>query len=226
MKLDRVSADFWPCWAYSNHDVVRHMTRWDLTPAAARVYTTMLMCLRGTACIYQGEELGYGEADVPFEDLQDPYGKEFWPEFKGRDGCRTPMVWETDNLHGGFSDHHTWLPIPSEHLRHSVQAEEHDPASILHHYRRAMTFRRSHAALKTGVQSQVKAEGDVISFVRAGATETLFCAFNLGEEPAELGLPEDATWAHIATELNSAAVAADGRVRLGPWQCCLAIKAG
>jgi alpha-glucosidase len=54
---------------------------------------TLMMCLRGSVCLYQGEELGLPEADVAFDDLQDPYGIEFWPEFKGRDGCRTPMVW-------------------------------------------------------------------------------------------------------------------------------------
>ena len=53
------------------------------------------MSLRGSVCLYQGEELGLTEADLAFEDLQDPYGIRFWPEFKGRDGCRTPMVWDS-----------------------------------------------------------------------------------------------------------------------------------
>ena len=87
----RVASDGWACWAYSNHDVVRHATRWNLTEDAQRLFATLLMCLRGSACIYQGEELGLTEASVAFDDLQDPYGIEFWPEFKGRDGCRTPM---------------------------------------------------------------------------------------------------------------------------------------
>ena len=62
--------------------------------------------------MYQGEELGLGEASVAFEDLQDPYGITFWPNFKGRDGCRTPMPWENldnsqPNAHNaGFSEVH------------------------------------------------------------------------------------------------------------------------
>ncbi len=94
-QVDEVAADGWACWAFSNHDVMRHATRWNLSPPPQRAFATLLMCLRGSVCLYQGEELGLPEADVAFEDLQDPYGIEFWPEFKGRDGCRTPMVWET-----------------------------------------------------------------------------------------------------------------------------------
>ena len=107
----RGRSDGWACWAFSNHDVIRHASRWDLTPAAQRMFATLIMCLRGSVCIYQGEELGLPEADVAFEDLQDPYGIEFWPEFKGRDGCRTPMVWESSNQNGGFSAAKPWLPV-------------------------------------------------------------------------------------------------------------------
>ena len=87
------AADGWACWAFSNHDVERHATRWSLDAAQLRVYLALLLSLRGSVCLYQGEELGLTEAYVPYEDLQDPYGKRFWPKFRGRDGCRTPMVW-------------------------------------------------------------------------------------------------------------------------------------
>ena len=93
--------DSWPCWAFSNHDVVRHISRWNLTPEGQRAYLALLLSLRGTICLYQGEELGLTEAYVPFEELQDPYGKRFWPKFKGRDGCRTPMPWSADQANGG-----------------------------------------------------------------------------------------------------------------------------
>lgn len=89
--VDDVASDGWACWAFSNHDVTRHASRWNLSPAAQRLFATLMMCLRGSVCIYQGEELGLPEAEVGFEDLQDPYGIQFWPEYKGRDGCRTPL---------------------------------------------------------------------------------------------------------------------------------------
>jgi alpha-glucosidase len=80
----------------------------------------LLLCLRGSVCLYQGEELGLTEAYVAYEDLQDPYGIRFWPNYKGRDGCRTPIPWISDNQNGGFSDAKPWLPMAVEHLHRAV----------------------------------------------------------------------------------------------------------
>lgn len=79
----------WASWSVGNHDVMRVMSRWGgdkPTPALAKVVLAMQLSLKGTPCLYQGDELALTEADVPFELLQDPYGITFWPEFKGRDG--------------------------------------------------------------------------------------------------------------------------------------------
>jgi len=222
-RVEKVATDGWPCWAFSNHDVQRHATRWDLTPAALRVFTTLLMCMRGTACLYQGEELGLPEADIAFEDLQDPYGIAFWPEFKGRDGCRTPMVWETDNEHGGFSPGKPWLPVSHSHLNRSVKTQENDPGAILHHYRRAISFRKAHDTLRKGRQSPVVADGSVVSFTREFQGKTLFCAFNLDDTPSAHELPEG-NWVSVGGELGSAHLSVDGKLHLGPWQPCIALK--
>ncbi|MGR3292208.1 MAG: alpha-amylase family glycosyl hydrolase, partial [Paracoccaceae bacterium] len=177
-------------------------------------------------CIYQGEELGLPEAQVAFEDLQDPYGIEFWPEFKGRDGCRTPMVWTESNQNGGFSTAgKTWLPVPSEHLRHSVAAAEADPASLLHHYRRVISFRHVHRSLMRGLMTEISADENVLQFLRSDGNENIFCAFNLSDEPAYVTLPKG-KWVQIGQELNSAHAGADRIVNLGPWQPCLALKIG
>jgi len=222
-RLSAAAPDAWPCWSYSNHDTVRHVTRWGLSVAAAKTYATLLMCLRGSVCIYQGEELGLAEADVAFEDLQDPYGIRFWPEFKGRDGCRTPMVWELSNQNGGFSAGRAWLPVPPEHLGRSVDAQEADADAILHHYRRALALRHAHSALIRGDQSQIQAVGDVAHFTRSDLTETLFVAVNLGEAPASIAMPAGA-WSRIGADIGSVAPGADGRLFLEPWQICLARK--
>ena len=123
-RLDAVAENGWACWAFSNHDVMRHTSRWQLTPQAHRLFATMLMCLRGSVCLYQGEELGLHEADVAFEDIQDPYGVEFRPNYKGRDGCRTPFVWEGDKPNGGFSSGRPWLPVNGEHLLSAVDLQD------------------------------------------------------------------------------------------------------
>ncbi len=218
-RMTSTAPDAWPCWAYSNHDVIRHITRWNLTEDAAKTYATLLVTLRGSLCLYQGEELGLPEAELALEELQDPYGIQFWPEFKGRDGCRTPMVWVTDNASGGFTAGRPWLPVKAPHLPLSVAAQETDAGSVLAHYRRALAFRRAHPTLRTGAMTDIHADGDVATFRRSGE-EDIFCAFNLGANPANIRLPEG-QWTTIGTELGSQA-AADGRVTLGPWGICLA----
>ncbi len=222
-KVDDVAAEGWACWAFSNHDVERHASRWNLSPAAQRLYATLIMCLRGSVCIYQGEELGLPEAEVGFEDLQDPYGIEFWPEFKGRDGCRTPMVWNKSNASGGFSTGIPWLPVSHDHLHRSVEAQEQEPGALLHHYRLAIAFRHAHRAIKDGSHDGVKALGNVVYFTRKFEDEEIFCAFNLGHDPAVLEMPAG-KWAQIGLELGSAAPAPDGKLHLGPWQPSLALK--
>ncbi|MBK1636928.1 alpha-amylase family glycosyl hydrolase [Rhodovulum adriaticum] len=223
-KLGQVAADGWVCWAMSNHDVVRHVTRWHLSPAALRAYLTLLICLRGTVCLYQGEELGLPEAEVPFEALQDPYGIAFWPEFKGRDGCRAPMVWQEQGLHGGFSAApHTWLPVPPAHLSHAVDAQEHAPEAIIHHYRRAIAFRHANPVLARGALTDMRAEGDVLIFERVAGDVRMFCAINLGDAPAALDLPPG-DWLAVGGEINAAHPGTDGRVHLGPWQPCLMLN--
>ena len=222
-RLTAAAPDAWPCWAYSNHDTVRHITRWGLTDAAARAYTTLLLCLRGSVCLYQGEELGLPEADIAFSDLQDPYGIEFWPEFKGRDGCRTPMVWEADNRLGGFSTAaKAWLPVPAEHLGRAVSRQADDQGSMLAHYRAALALRRAHPVLRTGAMTPLLARGNIVSFTRQDGAETLFCAVNLGETPADVALP-DGEWTATGAGLDLAPVQG-GTARLGPWQACLAVR--
>ncbi|PZQ99497.1 MAG: alpha-glucosidase [Cereibacter sphaeroides] len=223
-RLAKAAPDAWPCWSYSNHDTVRHITRWGLTDEAARTYTTLLMSLRGSVCIYQGEELGLPEADVAYEDLQDPYGIEFWPEFKGRDGARTPMVWQPDNSLGGFSTGTKgWLPVPAAHLGLAVARQAGDVASMMEHYRRVLAFRRAHEALRTGTMSPLRAEGDVVSFLREGGGETLLCAFNLGDGDARIEVPAG-KWRALDAGVAATEPSA-GVLMLGPWQACVAARA-
>lgn len=221
-RMAAAAPDAWPCWSYSNHDTVRHITRWHLSEAAAKIYATLLVCLRGSICLYQGEELGLPEADLSFDELQDPYGIQFWPEFKGRDGARTPMVWVTDNANGGFSAAKPWLPVKAPHLPLSVATQDRDKTSVLAHYRRAVAFRRAHPVLRSGLMDDIGAVGGVTSFRRRG-DEDLFCAFNLSDSPAETALPEG-NWLTIGTDLGSQSVTG-GRVTLAPWGVHLAKRA-
>ncbi|QFT75130.1 alpha-glucosidase [Ruegeria sp. THAF33] len=217
-QLEAKAGDAWPCWAFSNHDVQRHVSRWNLDVAAARQHAVLMMCLRGSACLYQGEELGLHEADVPFEKLQDPYGIEFWPEYKGRDGCRTPMVWAAQDEQSGFSTAEPWLPVSAQQAGQAVDRLEADPSSMLNHYRRAIALRHAHPALANGAQTGMTETGSILSFVREDSHEQIFCAFNLGTDSAAFKLPEG-SWQVMGQDLGG--VEGSGNVVLNAAQFIL-----
>ena len=189
-RFAQVASDGWACWAFSNHDVERHATRWSMDAAQLRVYFALMLSLRGSVCLYQGEELGLTEAYVPFEELQDPYGKRFWPKFRGRDGCRTPMPWLSDNLYAGFSEAKPWLPVAREHVRMAVSVQDGDPELMLAFYRRMLAWRKARPALGKGSFALQETSDSLISYVRGHAGDSIFCAFNLGADPLVAALPE------------------------------------
>ena len=188
-------ADGWVCWAFSNHDVNRHVSRFAETeaeqPRVAKLAISLLSTLRGSICLYQGEELGLPEAELSFEDLRDPYGIRFWPAFKGRDGCRTPMPWEASRAHAGFTTaEKSWLPVPYQHAALAVDKQEADPQSVLHHYRETLAFRKQNPALLDGDMTFLDTKEDVLAFTRKTGDETLLFIFNLSRKPVEAALPE------------------------------------
>src|SRR5690606_39514618 len=135
----------------------------------------------GSICLCQGEELGLTGAEIAFEDLRDPYGVRFWPGFKGRDGCRTPMVWESGSPNAGFSDAKPWLPIPQEHIGRAVQIQESGEGSVLTRYRAMLALRKRHPTLSRGSIAfidGIDGMDDVLAFFREESAEKLICVFN------------------------------------------------
>ena len=181
-QFSTMSSDSWSCWAFSNHDVERHVSRWQLDTDSQKLLNSLLLSLQGSVCIYQGEELGLAEAEIKFEDLQDPYGKEFWPKFKGRDGCRTPMVWVDDEVNAGFSEAKPWLPISASHVEKAVSTQEMHKGSMLNSYRQMIEFRKNNPALAKGSLSNLQASEHVVSFDRDWQGKRIFCAFNMSDD--------------------------------------------
>ena len=180
------------CWSLSNHDCPRVVTRWGngtQTQAFPKVLLAMLASLRGAFCVYQGEELGLTEAVVDKQRLTDPYGIAFWPDFKGRDGCRTPIPWTPEAPDGGFSQVPAWLPMPAEHLSKAVACQDQDPASVLNFYRTFLAWRRAQPALATGSISFLKTLEPLLALRRDTPGQQLIAVFNLGPHPAEYTLP-------------------------------------
>lgn len=176
----------WPSWTFSNHDRQRVLTRWCTTQdhtQFANLMNALLVCLRGTIFLYQGEELGLPHADVPFECLVDPEAIENWPDTLGRDGCRTPMPWKDQSEHGGWVEK-PWLPIDNRHYRLNVASQEKDAASSLAFVRKLLTFRKEHPVLSLGSLTFLDSQEPVLAFVRELDGEKFLCVFNLGEKPA------------------------------------------
>ena len=212
--------DGWICLAFSNHDVVRHVSRWAVhgqEEAFTRLAAMLILSMRGSVCLYQGEELGLKEAELSFSDLVDPYGIEFWPEFKGRDGCRTPMVWQAHVRNGAFSSaERTWLPVPAEHLTHAVDTQDKVEGSVLEFYRSMLAFRKSHPALAKGTIELLPLQDEVLAFIRQEGDERLLCVFNMAESAAAYRLPAGMT-ATSADCPGTNAAAIDGEIDLEPF---------
>ncbi len=183
------SAQAWPSWAFSNHDVVRAASRWadkagaaEGDPALARLLIALVCCLRGTIFLYQGEELGLPQAHVPFERLQDPEGRAFWPRHMGRDGARTPMPWEADAPNAGFcpADVEPWLPVDSRQRELAVARQQHDPGSTLAFSRAFLAWRRQCPVLRIGEIRFLDVAEPLMAFERELSGRRLLCLFNLG----------------------------------------------
>jgi alpha-glucosidase len=179
----------WPTWAFSNHDVIRHVSRWqrhgNSREALAKLCGALLMSLEGSICMYQGEELGQTETDLELFELTDPQGIRFWPENKGRDGCRTPMVWDNGNASSGFSTGRPWLPIKEAQAVHHAAGQIGRPDSVLELYRSMIRLRRDTEELRTGRTVFFDVSEPVLAFTRGGS---VLCIFNLSPEQHRIRL--------------------------------------
>ncbi|REL27975.1 alpha-glucosidase [Thalassotalea euphylliae] len=188
-ELENNMADGWPCWAVGNHDVQRVATRWNkedkrnVNPAQVKMFNAMLASLRGSVCSYQGEELGLVEAELSFEQLQDPYGITFWPNFKGRDGCRTPMPWQQGEINGGFSAaKQPWLPVVESQLASAVDAQQGVENSMLTHYQQFMAWRKQQPELLYGDIEFIQADAQLLAFIREYEGQKVLAIFNFSNE--------------------------------------------
>lgn len=190
-NVARYSKAGWPSWSFSNHDVVRPLTRNTAVDSRdhdsyAKMLLTLLLSLRGTPCIYQGEELALPDQDLDYHELRDPYSKNIWPKWRGRDGCRTPLPWHKDKPHGGFSVAEPWLPVKANHLVKAVDQQEDDPASTLNFYRQFIPWRKEQTALcGTGALQIEEVSDELLTFVREGSP-SIYCAYNFSPTSQEI----------------------------------------
>jgi alpha-glucosidase len=175
------------CWVLSNHDRPRHVTRYgggELGLRRARAAALLQLALPGAAYLYNGDELGMPDVDLPDEVLQDPIWERSGHTERGRDACRVPVPWSGSEPSYGFSARaDTWLPMPEGWSGLTVEAQTADPASILSLYRAALALRRSSAALGGEGLEWLPAPDGCLAFRRPGG---LVCLVNLSGAPVPL----------------------------------------
>lgn len=181
----------WPSWAFSNHDVVRAASRWykeyDHHPHFSKMLIALLGCLPGSIIMYQGEELGLPEAQIPFEKLQDPWAKETWPTWQGRDGCRTPFPWnEDDSTNYGFSPYVPWLPIPESHHSLTQKAQSENTYSTYNFSKAFLNWRKRNRYLfNADYEFRDTSHLKIIHLIRKNDKNDTHCIFNLSDENIE-----------------------------------------
>jgi alpha-glucosidase len=223
-----------PTWVLSNHDVIRHVTRYGradtsfnldfrqfgahsdlaLGTRRARAAVMLLLALPGSAYIYQGEELGlYEVEDIPEEMRQDPMFFQTAGVNLGRDGCRIPLPWSGDAPPFGFSPQDAaaepWLPQPEAWKAYTVEQQAGDPRSMLELYRSALRLRRAEKGLGDGPLEWFDVAPDVLAFHRG---DEFTCLVNLS--PAAVALPAHAGVILASSDLVDGLVAPDTAVWL------------
>jgi alpha-glucosidase len=178
-----------PSWVLENHDVTRVPTRYgggEEGRRRARAALLLLLALPGAVFLYQGQELGLEEVEIPDELRQDPIFFRTNGARTGRDGCRVPIPWEDGPPGFGFTTAEPWLPMPDEWRDESVEAQRDDPASSLELHRLALAVRRGSEALLEGSLTWRESPPGTLVFERTGADGTVVCAVNVDGEPLEL----------------------------------------
>ncbi|WP_199584648.1 glycoside hydrolase family 13 protein [Blastococcus sp. TF02A-30] len=174
------------CWVLSNHDRPRHVTRYgdgEVGTRRARAAALLQLALPGVAYLYNGDELGMPDVDLPDEALQDPMWFRSGGAERGRDACRIPVPWSgTQPSYGFSSDAETWLPMPRGWAGLTAEAQERDPASMLSLYRAALELRRSDAVSGDGLEWLPAPDG-CLAFRRPGG---LVCLVNFSGSPVPL----------------------------------------
>jgi len=175
----------WPCVSFSNHDVMRTVSRFgdrNASPGLAKMLLALLFSMKGTVLMYQGEELGLPEADLRRDQLRDPVGDLYYPQHKGRDGCRTPMPWDANAINLGFTNGTPWLPLSPQHKALAVSEQDASSTSTLNFTRNLLALRKKHPALWLGEIEFLDAPPSVLAFKRKHETGDVLCVFNMSGE--------------------------------------------
>ena len=217
----------WPNYVLSNHDQLRTATRHAKGKDDARVKVMMALLLtqRGTPFLYYGEELGMRDIPLKRSEILDPPGKRYWPFFKGRDGCRSPMQW-SDEINAGFSSVKPWLPVNPDYRQRNVKLQNEDANSMLNFTRSLIRLRKEHEALRRGELVVLTPQPcDYLAYMRRQLNETILIALNFKSHTTQVEFPKNLlgqSWTlllstHRVEKLNLV----NHGFELAPYEVCL-----
>lgn len=224
---DALEEDQWPCYVLSNHDLNRHVTRYDRHPndAVAKITAALLLTLRGTPFLYYGEELGLPDTKLTRSQIVDPPGLRFWPLYKGRDPARCPMPWNA-SANGGFTSGNPWLPLYSGYKERNAAVQQKDPHSVWSFYNQLLKLRRNSPALSSGsYHSLNNSSRKGMAYQRTAGDEKAVIALNFTRKQITLELnailPQDGWDCSLSSLPAPSAVLQGTRISLGPYEAAV-----
>ncbi len=215
----------WPNYVLNNHDVPRSASRYvrGEDDARLKVLAAMLLTLRGTPFLYYGEEIGMRDIKINKKaEVKDPVGRHYWPFYKGRDGCRSPMQWN-GQMNGGFSEHSPWLPVHENYIYRNVENQKQNPDSLFHFYRRLLKIRKENAALQKGMYQPLTFDPRrLLAYVRQTSDQIVLIALNFSRRKVGLVISSSLLrhdWELlISTHRDQLPQIEDRRIKLEPYE--------
>jgi alpha-glucosidase len=194
-SIERILAEYeqalpkgaWPNWVLGNHDRPRVASR--VGGEQARIAAMLLLTLRGTPTLYYGDELGMHQVVIPPDCVRDSFEKNVPGIGVGRDGCRTPMQWDS-TVNAGFSNGVAWLPLPDDFVHENVLNLELEETSILNLYKALIHLRRVSPALTSGEYVPVAAEDEFLIYRRGRGDPSMLIVLNFSSDPVSLETQE------------------------------------
>ena len=223
------TGEHWPTTVLSNHDIPRTATRYTHgeRDALAKIAMALLLTLRGTSFMYYGKEIGMRDVSLRRGEIMDPPGKRYWPIFKGRDGCRSPMQWD-DTPFAGFSSAKPWLPVHLNYHQRNVAAQREDPDSLLNFTRKLIALHKKVPALRRGefVLLMTKPR-DALVYLRRTTSQSVLVALNFHDRRVYELLDQDVSgkrWRSLlAARDDGAVLLSDNCLELAPHQVRLLV---
>jgi alpha-glucosidase len=218
------AAGIWPTKVMSNHDLPRAASRYAKgeNDTQTKIAMALLLTLRGTPFMYYGEEIGMRDIHLRRDEILDPPGKKYWPIYKGRDGCRSPMQWD-DTIYAGFSAAKPWLPVHPNYRLRNVVAQRADPDSLFNFTKKLLALRKKYPALRSGDFIPLGTARGVLAYLRMYEKQSVLIAMNFKGQNVRILIPEG-NWDNLLSPLTNCSPYSKGSLELAPNDICIIIK--